>query len=177
VTVRPERGKRTRSLAHQADGHLRLIVGPGTEHVPAARVVHPSELDVTGQVPGDHRSGLRPTLTPPHRRDGRPGREGARGPELDVCWQDLPGTPGQRTRDYEPPAHPVAHRIVPLIRCSAPFPLQRDEGGQDSGTGSSTRRVCTRTPPTSRPPLPLTTPRQVSVQRLSWISLASRSRL
>ena len=60
VTVRPDRRKHTRSLAHRADGHLRPIVGPGTEHVPAARVVHPPKLDIARQMPGTHRSGPRP---------------------------------------------------------------------------------------------------------------------
>ena len=60
VTVRPDRRKRTRSLAHRADGHLRPIVGPGTEHVPAARVVHPPKLDIARQMPGAHRSGPGP---------------------------------------------------------------------------------------------------------------------
>ena len=60
VTVRPDRGKHTRTLAHRADGHLRPIVGPGTEHVPAARVVHPPKLDIARQMPGAHRSGPRP---------------------------------------------------------------------------------------------------------------------
>ena len=60
VTVRPDRRKHTRTLAHRADGHLRPIVGPGTEHVPAARVVHPPKLDIARQMPGAHRSGPRP---------------------------------------------------------------------------------------------------------------------
>ena len=72
VTVRPDRGKRTRSLAHRADGHLRLIVGPGPEHVPAARVVHPSEL-------GRHRAGtgrspLRPSARVVHHSRSVPVR-------------------------------------------------------------------------------------------------------
>src|SRR5215207_3559897 len=59
LTVRPNRAKRTRSLTHRTDHHLSPIVGPGAEHVPAARVVRPPKLNVAGQAAGAHRSDRR----------------------------------------------------------------------------------------------------------------------
>jgi hypothetical protein len=59
LAVRPDRAERAHSLTHRTDHRLRLIVRPGAEHVPAARVVRPPKLNVAGQAAGAHRSGLR----------------------------------------------------------------------------------------------------------------------
>jgi hypothetical protein len=59
LAVRPDRAERAHSLTHRTDPRLRLIVRPGAEHVPAARVVRPSKLNVAGQAAGAHRSDLR----------------------------------------------------------------------------------------------------------------------
>src|SRR4051812_31622369 len=117
VTVPPDRAKRTRSLAHRTNHHLRLVVGPGAEHVPAARVVRPPKLNVAGQAVGAHRSDFRPvwstTAAGCPSNAGRAARSSRRRRAVAMRRRDHALQP---LGALEQPAGPATPNVKPALR-------------------------------------------------------------